>query len=407
MNGGANPETTSVAEAVLGSLLEESHQLRPDELPGAVRRHAARLGLMDATLYLADVRQLALTPFPANESEALAIDTTEAGRCYRESTMVISDDDRVAWFPLLDGTDRVGVMGARCGGTDSGQLTRGMHLAALVAELVLAKSGYGDHIVTTRRLKDLSLAAEIRWSMIPPLTFTSPDFSIAGFLEPAYDIAGDTFDYAVNGNTAHVAIFDAVGHGLEASRIANLALTAYRHSRRQGLAMRPTYAAIDTLVEATFERSAFATAQLAVIDLPDGRMQWINAGHPAPLLLRRGQAVQALPSTPALPIGISEGVPELHQLDLEPGDTIAFYSDGVTEARSPDGEEFGVKRLADQLSHALDAGTNPPEIVRWLLHDVVDYQQGDVEDDATLLLVTWRPQHRQQNNAHATHTATS
>ena len=73
------------------------------------------------------------------------------------------------------------------------------------------------------------LAAEFRWALLPPLTLWSPRVRIAGMLEPAYEIAGDAFDYAVNGDIAHVAMFDTVGHGMRACRIANLAIAMYRN----------------------------------------------------------------------------------------------------------------------------------------------------------------------------------
>ena len=66
----------------------------------------------------------------------------------------------------------------------------------------------------------------MRWGLLPPLTFTSPDVTIAGFLQPSQGIAGDAFDYGVTGRIASVAIFDAMGHGLEASRMANVAVGA-------------------------------------------------------------------------------------------------------------------------------------------------------------------------------------
>ena len=114
----------------------------------------------------------------------------------------------------------------------SGRTTRVVPGISITAALVVSKSSYGDNLVLTRRLRDMDLAAEMRWSMLPPLTFTNDRVALAGMLEPAYEIAGDAFDYAVNGDVAHVAIIDAMGHGLEASRMANLAVGSYRHSRR-------------------------------------------------------------------------------------------------------------------------------------------------------------------------------
>ena len=96
-------------------------------------------------------------------------------------------------------------------------------LAAAAAGLVVSKRAYTDGFEIARRLEAMDLAAEFRWSLLPPLTMSTPRVRIAGMLEPAYEIAGDAFDYAVNGDVAHVAMFDAVGHGLRACQLANLA----------------------------------------------------------------------------------------------------------------------------------------------------------------------------------------
>ena len=107
-------------------------------------------------------------------------------------------------------------------------------IASLVGELIVSKSQYGDHITLRRRRTEFSLAAEMRWGLLPPLTFTSPDVTIAGFLQPCDGIAGDAFDYGVTGRIASLAIFDAMGHGIEASRMANVAVGCYRNARRAG-----------------------------------------------------------------------------------------------------------------------------------------------------------------------------
>ncbi|WP_433221888.1 PP2C family protein-serine/threonine phosphatase [Dactylosporangium sp. CS-047395] len=78
----------------------------------------------------------------------------------------------------------------------------------------------------------MQLAAEIIWTQLPPLTFATDRATVAAILEPAYEVGGDAFDYAANGDALHVALFDAVGHGIEASALTALTLSAYRNARR-------------------------------------------------------------------------------------------------------------------------------------------------------------------------------
>ncbi len=125
--------------------------------------------------------------------------------------------------------------------------------------------------------------------MLPPLTSTGKHVGIACVLEPAYEVAGDAFDYAVNAGVLHLGIFDAMGHGLEASRMASLTVAAYRWARRRDLDLPETFRAMDEALSAEFGEEQFVTAQFGTLDPERGTLRWLNAGHPAPLLLRRGR----------------------------------------------------------------------------------------------------------------------
>lgn len=390
----SSSRASALGGAALGALLDEAASLRPDELASAARRHAELLGLAGATTYLADKEQRSLLPFPATAGDPVAIEGTMAGRAYQRNSVVTSESDAGdvnVWVPLLHGAHRVGVLEARAPDADPARLTAASRFAALVGQLLMAKADYGDNILTAMRQREISLAAEMRWALLPPLTFIGPDVAVAGYLEPAYRIAGDTFDYAMNDNLAHIAIFDARGHGLTASRIANLALLSYRHSRRAGRDLQESYQAMDEVIREELQDEAFATAQLGRLDLADGVFTWVNAGHPPPLLLRGGRSAQELASSPDIPVGFEGGVPTLNETGLEPGDVVAFYSDGITEARSSDGEAFGVDRLSDFLIRAAASDESPPETVRRLVHSIIDRQGGSVADDATVVLLKWTP----------------
>ncbi|SFO35307.1 PP2C family protein-serine/threonine phosphatase [Actinomadura madurae] len=135
-------------------------------------------------------------------------------------------------------------------------------LAGLVADMPVTKNGYTDQFFQARRREPMSVSAEIQWSLLPPLTMTTPQVAIAGILEPAYDVAGDSLDYALNDDILHLAVIDAMGHGLNAAVLATVAVGAYRHARRA------------------------------------------DAGHPAPLLIRGHHVLRALEGPGTLPVGV-------------------------------------------------------------------------------------------------------
>ncbi len=385
---------------LLGALIDASHLLAPDEVPQTVARLAWEVAGLDVVLYLADLEQVSLVPLDpgdGEEREPLDIDGTLAGSVFRRLEPADAAADEGwwrRWVPLVDGTERVGVLEAAGSGAPPSARFLGQ-LAGLVAELVVGKGAYGDRMVKARRSRPLTLAAEMQWGLLPPLTFATSQVAIAGILQPSYRVAGDSFDYAIDDGILSLAILDAMGHGFEASLLVTVAVGAYRHARRRDLDLQAIYAEVDQVLANQFGPDHFATGVLARLDVGTGLLRWLPAGHPPPLLLRRGKVIGELDGEPATPMGCDAGTAEVTETSLEPGDRLLLYSDGVVEARAPSGDFFGLDRLAELLSKAEAAGMSMPETVRRLARAILDHQAGDLQDDATLLLVEWRgPQGR-------------
>jgi serine phosphatase RsbU (regulator of sigma subunit) len=235
----------------------------------------------------------------------------------------------------------------------------------------------------------MSLPANMQWDLLPPLNTRTPDVVIAGLLEPAYDIAGDAFDYAVGDGDLQFAIIDGMGHGLTSTLLTGLAVGAYRHARRNGAPIPEIHTAIDRALTDHYGDDSFATGIIGKLAITTGRLEWSCAGHPPPLLLRGRKVVAELANRPMLPFGLGGGTPELSATDLEPGDAILLYTDGVTEARTADGDLFGLDRLIDLLEREAASEQPPEEILRRLVRAVLDYEPGGLRDDATLLLAQW------------------
>ncbi|MGH9263453.1 MAG: PP2C family protein-serine/threonine phosphatase [Acidimicrobiales bacterium] len=371
-----------------------AHLLVPDDVPGLLVEHAKGLGAEDAALYLVDYEQRVLVPVPNRDGpgrEEVVIDTTLAGRCYRtlETQTTIGDDGGVrVWAPVLDGVERLGVLELVFGAGEP-NLDEIRILAGVVAEIVMTKQAYGDLFEQVRRRRPMSVAAELAWRLLPPLTFGTDELVISGVLAPVYELGGDSFDYAVDAHRARIAIFDAMGHGLEAGLLASVAMAACRTSRRAGSDLAGTAAAIDDAIAGEFGLDRFVTAVLAELDLASGCLRWSVSGHPPPLLLRNGRIVKTLLGDVAPPLGVSGAVVVTEEM-LEPADQVLFFTDGVVEARSADGEFFGVERLVDMVTRTSAAATPAPETMRRLLHAILDHQEGELQDDATIVVMEWR-----------------
>ena len=379
----------------LRSLLQVSHLLAPDDLAAIVAAHTRMLGVRETVLYLADYEQATLLPLPnadVPERQELPIEGTLAGRAFRRVEVVssASTNSYRLWMPLLDGVERLGVAEMVLPEAPSkDQRDELKSFVSLVAELVVTKDAYSDAFSLLRRRKTLSLAAEMQWELLPPLSFGTDRVVITGGLEPAYDIGGDSFDYAINGTAVDLLVIDSVGHGLPAAVLATVAISAYRHARRNGLDLPDIAVEVNAAIAGQFGASQFATAVLAHLDIATGRLRWINAGHPEPLILRGPSLVRPPRCPPSRPLGLQESKAVCCEIRLEPGDRLVLYTDGITEARSPDGEFFGERRLADFISAAAAAGDPAPETVRRLMRHVLTHQADQLQDDASIVVLEW------------------
>lgn len=214
-----------------------------------------------------------------------------------------------------------------------------------------------------------------------------------GYEADRHDVASDYFDYAVDHDCIRAPIFDGMGHGLRSALLASLSVAACRNARRGGRSLTSTATVIDEAVEAGFGGESYTTAVLAELDPNTGHLSWLSAGHPEPLLLRQGHFVRSLHVDPGLPFGLGLGEANpgytVGTDQLEPGDYVLFLTDGVTEARSPSGEPFGLERLVDLLARTVADNLAPAESMRRLGRALLDHRQAHLTDDATLLLLLW------------------
>jgi serine phosphatase RsbU (regulator of sigma subunit) len=379
------------ADEAVRRLLTQAPLAGPDELPALVAGVAPLVDALDVTIFLADYAQVSLVPMtaPGRSVEAAAIDSTLAGRAF--TTLEAQRGPGRLWVPLLDGCERLGVVQFESDAELSESTAQ--DVTACVAQLLKNRRAYGDTVERLRRREPMQVAAEIVWGLLPPLTFAASEVVATAVLEPCYDVGGDVFDYALNGDVLSVGLFDTCGHGIKASALASLAVGAYRNARRTGLDLAATAISLDRWFSSE-HRGLFATAVLIELDRRDGTLRTINAGHPGAQLVRDGKAIKELPGPTTLPLGLgyfSDKPPRVHEEMLHPGDRVLLYTDGVTDAVNRAGERFGLERLLDLVQRALNDELPAPETMRRLVHSVLDHHGEALQDDATAVLVEWRP----------------
>lgn len=384
----------SGAYAQVAALLHESRRQAPDQLGSFLGRRVAQFGMLELSVYVTDFQQRNLVPISGSAAmAALDLDASPGGRCFTTAGQVEEaiDDGVRLWSVVVDGAARLGVISVNV--SESGDDVRSLadSLAGVVAALLVTRGQCTDAYTSIRRSEKFSLAAEMQWDLLPPLSLDSGRVSVAGLIQPAYEVGGDSFDYAVNEDTLDFAVFDAMGHGLESSQLAHLAVSSYRHSRRSGLDLIGTYEAMDAAIVARSSGEEYVTCILGRLNLLDGLLTWINVGHPLPLLVRAGVVVGPLVCPPTLPAGLGgglngEGLISVGHDVMEPGDRLFCITDGVVDSHRPGGEDFGQERLIELLRDRSCSGQDAAETVRQLSHTVLDHH-GVLSDDTTAFLI--------------------
>ncbi|MGW6540258.1 PP2C family protein-serine/threonine phosphatase [Streptomyces sp. NPDC055051] len=401
--------------AVLADVLASSHRLAPRAIPLLVADAGRRLGLTEARVYVADLQQVGLVALPlpeqasrlaagegAEELETLPVDNSLAGHAYRTETARLGrpasgGGERTGWIPIVDGIGRMGVLRVTAPELDRPLLHRCEALAGLVAMILATKQPFSDVLAQTMRTRSMRLQAELLWAFLPPRTIGTATVTSSAVLEPAYEVGGDAYDHSLAGDLLHLSLLDAMGHDLASGGCSAAALAACRSTRRAGGGLDDIAVEIDRTLERWIPERLL-TCVIGDLDTTTGRLRWINCGHPAPLLIRDRRIVTgALDRAPHPPLGLTGygiAAPPVHSFQLQPGDRLLLFTDGVIDARSATGELFGEERLADIVVRALTEGLPAPEALRRLLQHILVHQDRRLSDDATILLAEWHPGHR-------------
>lgn len=372
------------------ALLASRRELGPDDIAGIVEALRALVGAGNVRLHVADYAlNSARVLQPSGEmGETYPLEGTMVGRAFTTGLPVLVDV--TWWLPLVDGAERLGVLELEYTGdppTEEDLLTL---LGGLLVLVIISVRRYTDVWLRTRRAQPMSPAAEAQWDLLPPLATISNGVAISGVLEPAYEIGGDSFDYALNPGRLDLAIVDAIGHGMAAVLMSTAVINSLRNARRERRDLTFAYRQADAIMERHFGNSNYVTGQFGSLDLDSGVLTWVNAGHLLPMLVRNGRYVGELQCAPSMPLGLGGPVVQVAQEPLQRGDRVLFYTDGISESMSPDGGRFGQERLADYLVRATLDDLPGAETVRRLSAAVGAHVGKGLNDDATMLLIEYR-----------------
>jgi serine phosphatase RsbU (regulator of sigma subunit) len=293
------------------------------------------------------------------------------------------DEGAQVTVPVTVRGDAIGVMELTLPSyPDKQQVAEAAGIGHALGHIVVVNRRYTDLFEWGQRTMPMSLSAEIQRRLLPTaFTCEAGQFTIAGWLEPASTVGGDTFDYALDRDTLHLSITDAAGHDVEAALLATVLVGALRNARRRGQDLPAQAASANDELAAHSSVGSFVTGQTVRIDLTRQTAAMVNAGHPGPLRLRQGR-VEEIKLAVDMPFGIAPGRSfAVQPLALEPGDRIVFVTDGMLERHAAKLDVYATLRDTADL--------HPREVVHALGAAVLRVSGGNLRDDATVLCLDW------------------
>jgi hypothetical protein len=382
----------------LRPLLERVEAASPvDAIDVAADELAATLGAREVSLLVTDYSgrvlvRLGRTPTATGgrtqgteNAESVPLEGTVYAEVLRTQKVAVREiaEGVLVTAPVTVRGDAVGAMDLVLATRPTAdQMSEIAGIGHFLGHVVVVNRRYTDLFEWGQRTTAFSLSAEIQRRLLPPaFTCEAGQFTVAGWLEPASTVGGDTFDYSLERETLHLSITDATGHDVQAAMLATVLVGALRNARRAGMDLGPQVASANDDLSAYSPTGLFVTGQVVRIDLDRQTAMIVNAGHPAPLRLRDGR-VEEIDLAIDLPFGLRPGRSfAVQQLTLEPGDRLVFLTDGMLERHAADLDVHTTLRDTADL--------HPREVVHALGEAVLRVTGGSLRDDATVLCLDW------------------
>jgi phosphoserine phosphatase RsbU/P len=291
---------------------------------------------------------------------------------------IISNDEVIGVFDLE--SDELNAYGA-----DDLEIL--MLLASQVA-IIIEKVMLHEQLIEKKRLEgQLEVARQVQLELLPPEDPELAGFDISAYNFPTEEVSGDYYDWVrIYDDQIGVVIADVSGKGVPAALLMAFLRASLRAATHVGYATHISMAKVNYLLWESIERNQFVTAFYGILDGSNRTLSYSNAGHNPPLLINAAGETRFM-DCGEQPLGMFRDT-RYHEYyySFKPGEMLVLYTDGVTEAQSPDGEEFGRDRLADAVKKAGELHSR--ELIAAVQRSVLDWTNGvGSNDDATFFVI--------------------
>ena len=245
--------------------------------------------------------------------------------------------------------------------------------------------------------RELKIAHDIQMAMLPQTLNarrSAPPVDLFASLTPARDVGGDLYDYYLRDNRLFFCVGDVSGKGMPAALMMAMMRAFFRGETRRAERAADIMETINRTLSEEYTSGYFVTMFVGILDVTTGHLDYCNAGHEAPLLReKKGDDERAsstfLPVKPNIPVGaLTQWDYEGQQIQLQPGDMLFLYTDGLNEAKNIKGEQLGRKRVKEVADQYYDDSAQ--QLVEHM-EEVVKQHAGDAKqsDDITLMAIKW------------------
>ena len=260
-------------------------------------------------------------------------------------------------------------------------------LASQVA-IIIEKVMLHEQLIEKKRLQgQLEVARQVQLELLPPNDPELPGFDISAYNFPTEEVSGDYYDWVrIYDDQIGLVIADVAGKGIPAALLMVFLRASLRAATHIGYATHISMAKVNFLLWESIERNQFITAFYGILDASNRTLHYSNAGHNPPLLIDAQGAARFI-EWGEQPLGMFRDTRyHEHYHTFRPGEILVLYTDGVTEALSPDGEEFGRDRLITAVKNGSTLSAR--ELIASMQRDVFQWTDGvGLTDDATFFVI--------------------
>lgn len=263
-----------------------------------------------------------------------------------------------------------------------------------VVEFWMIFYSINQSVKTMKTVAELNVATNIQKSMLPCIFPAFPEreeFDIYATMNPAKEVGGDFYDYfMVDDRHFAIVMADVSGKGVPAALFMVIGKTLIKDHTQPDKDLGEVFSEVNELLCESNSEGLFITAFEGVLDLVTGEFRYVNAGHEIPFICKKGETFQPYKIRAGFVLAGMEGMRyKCGSMQLEPGDKVFQYTDGVTEATNKDNELYGMQRLEKILCE--NKNQSPSELLPHIKEDIDDFVGGAPQfDDITMLCMEFK-----------------